>query len=339
MEQFDLYVHGVPVGHEICGCNEERDYIKRFYNDDVVEESSLLQIDVVNGKSFYTYLRKKNVRNVDGRTGSYFGLTVSFANRYCTNVQVLYELLDAIHKQICVGCLVKSESGADRFLVKNIAASQYKDRPVVDYIKAVFGNNIKSLRFDALKGFVNSYSEAKFNLKEVDSPLFHETLKNKRILVSPEYRMASGEIEPIRYENEQLKLANAQLKESNNHLSNEVERLKSELSECIQSLKDLQTQLDECKREKEELESNIKDAINAMCLIDEPFKKLTRLLAGRFQKEVEKDDKKPSEISSANKKKHTKALWLPVNSIILLFIFTCLCYVVILFQSCLNLLL
>ena len=34
MEQFDLYVHGVPVGHEMCGCNEELDYIKGFYNHD-----------------------------------------------------------------------------------------------------------------------------------------------------------------------------------------------------------------------------------------------------------------------------------------------------------------
>lgn len=341
MEQFDLYVHGVPVGHEICGCNEELDYIKGFYSHDVkVEESSILQIDIVNGKSFYTYLRKKNVRNADGRPGSYFGLTVSFPNKYCTNVQVLYDILDAIYKQICVDCLIKSEAGSDRFLVKEITTSQYKNRPAVDCIKAVFKNNIENLRFDVLKGFVSSKSETKFSLKEVDSPLFRETLKSNRILVSPEYGTASvaynsllKEVEPIKGENAQLKNTNTQLVESNNNLSSEVTRLERELAESEKSaskkykgqLEELQARLSECEQEREKLENKIKEASSAIDLIDEPFKKLTRLLAGRFQKEVEKDGKKSSEISSASRKKHTKTQWTSVGSIVLLFAVVCLC--------------
>lgn len=341
MEQFDLYVHGVPVGHEICGCDEELDYIKGFYNHDVkVEVSSLLQIDIVGGKSFYTYLRKKNVRNAEGRPGSYFGLTVSFSNKYCTNVQMLYEILDAIYKQICVDCLIKSDADTDRFLVKEIGTSRYKGSPTIDYIKAAFKNNIEKLRFDVLKEFVSSKSETKFSLKEVDSPLFRETLKSKRILVSPEYGTASiaynsllKELEPIKDENAQLKLANTQLMENNNNLSNEVARLEKELADSAKSaskkykeqLEKLQTQLNECKQKKEELDARIKEATSAVDLIDKPFKKLTRLLAGRFQKEGEKNGKTLSEISPANRTKHKKAQWVSVGSIILLFAITCLC--------------
>lgn len=341
MEQFDLYVHGVPIGHEICGCDRELDYIKGFYNHDAkVEVSSMLQIDVVNGSSFYTYLRKKNVRNAEGRPGSYFGLTVSFADKYCTNVQMLYEILDAIYRQICVACLINTETGEERFLVKQISTAPYKNHLAVDFIKAAFKNNVEKLQFGNLKGFSSSNSEAKFSLTEVDSPLFRETLKSKRILVSPEYGTASvaynnllKEVEPIKNENAQLKTANTQLTESKNNLSNEVARLEKELSCAASSasnkykkqLEDLQARLEECEQEKSRLDTKIKEATSAVDLIDEPFKKLTRLLAGRFQDKDEKVGKKPSENHPANRSKHSKKTWFAMGNLILLLVVAIMC--------------
>lgn len=341
MEQFDLYVHGVPVGHEICGCDRELDYIKGFYNHDVkVEVSSMLQIDVVNGSSFYTYLRKKNVRNAEGRPGSYFGLTVSFTDRYCTNVQMLYEILDAIYRQVCVNSLIKAETGGDRFLVKQISTASYKNHLTVDFIKAAFKNNVENLQFGNLKGFSSSSSEAKFSLSEVDSPLFRETLKSKRILVSPEYGTASvaynnllKEVEPIRNENVQLKAANTQLTESKNGLSKEVERLEKELADLNVSaskkykkeLDDLQAQLEKCRQEKDKLDAKIKEATSAVDLIDEPFKKLTRLLAGRFQEKDENDGKKTSKGCPESRSKHSKKVWFAMGNLILLLVVAVLC--------------
>mgnify|MGYP001119258496 FL=1 len=332
MEQFDLYVHGVPVGHEICGCDRELDYIKGFYNHDVkVEVSSMLQIDIVNGNSFYTYLRKKNVRNAEGRSGSYFGLTVSFADRYCMNVQMLYEILDAIYRQVCVNSLIKPETGGDRFLVKQISTASYRNHLIVDFIKAAFKNNVENLQFGNLKGFSSSNIEAKFSLTEVDSPLFRETLKSKRILVSPEYGTASvaynnllKEVEPIRNENVQLKTANAQLAESKNGLSNEIARLEKELADLNASaskkykiqLDDLQAQLEKCRQEKDKLVARIKEATSVVDLIDEPFKKLTRLLASRFQEQDENDGKK----TPASRPEHSKKTWFAMGNLILLLV-------------------
>lgn len=341
MEQFDLYVHGVPVGHEICGCDEELDYIKGFYNHDVkVEVASLLQIDVVNGKSFYTYLRKKNVRNAEGRPGSYFGLTVSFVDSYCTNVQMLYEILDAIYKQVCVDCLIKSENGADRFFVKQISTCSYKNHPVVDYIKAAFKKNLESLRFDVMKGFASSSLEACFSLKEVDSPLFRETLKIKRIFVSPEYETASvaynnllKEVEPVKNENVQLKAANTQLTEGKKELSDAVARLEKELADLNVSaskkykkqLDDLQAQLEKCRQERDKLDDRIKEATSTVDMIDEPFKKLTRLLAGRFQEKNENEGKKIPKNHPANRSIHKEPSWILVGSFILLLVIAGLC--------------
>ena len=341
MEQFDLYVHGVPVGHEICGCNEELDYIKGFYNhDEKVEVSTLLQIDIVNGKSFYTYLRKKNVRNAEGRPGSYFGLTVSFSDRYCTNVQMLYEILDAIYKQICIDCLIKPENGVDRFLVKQISTASYKNQNAVDYIKRVFKNNIENLHFDNLNGSSSSKAEEKFSLMEVDSPLFHETLQQRRILVSPEYKMASvaynnllKELEPIQDENERLKTANTQLANRKDSLYKEVERLENELSDITASaskkykkqLEELQKELKDCKEEKDKLDAKIKEATSAVDLIDEPFKKLARLLASRFQDKDEKIGKKSSEKHSACRTQYKETKWSSMGNIILLLVVAALC--------------
>lgn len=341
MEQFDLYVHGVPVGHEICGCNEELDYIKGFYNhDEEVEVSTLLQIDIVNGKSFYTYLRKKNVRNAEGRPGSYFGLTVSFSGRYCTNVQMLYEILDAIYKQICIDCLIKPENGVDRFLVKQISTASYKNQNAVDYIKRVFKNNIENLHFDNLNGFSNSKAEEKFSLKEVDSPLFHETLQQKRILVSPEYKTAGVAYNsllkrqgPIQNENERLKTTNIQQKEKIDNLSREVERLEKELSNATEStsqeykkqLENLQKQLKNCEEERDKLDAKIREATSAVDLIDEPFKKLARLLASRFQDKDEKIGKKSSEKHSACRTQHKETKWSSMGNIILLLVVAALC--------------
>lgn len=341
MERFNLYIHGVPIGHEICGCDEELNYIKGFYNHDVkVDVGSLLQIDIVNGSSFYTYLRKKNVRNAEGRPGSYFGLTVSFYGNYCTNVQMLYEILDVIYKQICVNNILMQEQDGERFLIKQISACSYRNHPVIDYIKAAFRNNMENLRFDVMNGFANSTSETQFSLKEVDSPLFRDTLKTRRIMVSPEYVTASvaydnllTKVTPIKEANTQLKQANAHLTESNKKLSDEIARLEKERADSNAStsqkyqtqLDELQLQLDKCKKERNALEAKIKDATDAVDLINEPFKKLSRLLARRFQETDDTVDKKLPEILSTDRTEHRKALWIPMGSIILLFVVIAMC--------------
>lgn len=341
MTQFNLYVHGVPIGHEICGCDEELDYIKGFYShEDKVKEASILQIDIVGGKSFYTYLRKKNVRNAEGRPGSYFGMTVSFPNMYCANVQMLYAIFDAIYKQVCVGCLIKAEDGGERFLVKEIASCRYGNNLIVDCIKSNFKNNLDSLRFETLAGFENSRGEARFSLEEVDSPLFCDTLKKKRIIVSPDYVAASTaynslqkELQPAKDECARLTRENSRLTEEKNSLAAEVTRLEKQLAHATASaseeykrkLAELKAQLDKCEKEKADLSKKIEEATSAVELMDEPFKKLARLLAGRFQEDDKKTGKKNDKNPTWHWKGHWKTLWLPMGSLVLLLFAVCLC--------------
>lgn len=344
MAQFNLYVHGVPIGHEVCPRDAEVDYLKDFYSHDKeIKETSYMQIDIVNGKSFYTYLHKKNVSSEIGRPGSYLGLTVCFSRQFCTNVHMLYEILETIYQKICIGCLVKIESGNERFLVKEIASAQFKGNLVVDYIKAAFRQNMEkylSESFEDLDGFSNSVGEVKFSLKEVDSPLFRDTLKNRRILVSPEYGTVIvaynnllKEVDPLKEEHGRFKQDNAHLKEKNKSLSEEVARLEKELSNAEasagkkykQQLEEAQAKCGEVEREKKKLEDKIKEAASAVDLIDVPVKTLTRLLASRFPEESKKGHTKDSESHSSKRTENPFKAWLPVVNLVLLLCLLGLC--------------
>lgn len=344
MKQFNLYVHGVPIGHEVCPRDAEEDYLKDFYSHDKeIKETSYMQIDIVNGKSFYTYLHKKNVSSEIGRPGSYLGLTVCFSRQLCTNVHMLYEILETIYQKICIGCLIKAESGNERFLVKEIASAQFKGNLAVDYIKAAFRQNMEkylSESFDDLDGFANSVGEVKFSLKEVDSPLFRDTLKNRRILVSPEYGTVSvaynnllKEVEPLREEHGRFKQDNAQLKEKNKNLTDEVARLEKELSNAEasadkkykQQLEEAQAKCGEVEREKKKLEEKIKEAASAVDLIDVPVKTLTRLLASRFPEEGKKGNKQVIEPSKPMRTNYPKKSWLSLVNLVLLLCLLAIC--------------
>lgn len=347
MAQFNLYIHGVPIGHEICPRDAEEDYLKDFYSHDKeIKETSFMQIDIVNGKSFYTYLHKKNVVSEIGRPGSYLGLTVCFSRQFCMNVHMLYEILETIYQKICIGCIIKQESVNERFLVKEIASAQFKGNLVVDYIKAVFKQNLEkhlSESFEDLDGFSNSVGEVKFSLKEVDSPLFRDTLKNKRILVSPEYVTISSaynnllkEIVPLKEEYGRFKQDNAQLRDKNQKLTDEVAKLEKELLNAETSadkkykkrLEEVQSQCDKTVKDKNKLEDIIKEATNAVDLIEVPVKTLTRLLTNRFPEKYEKEYKIDTETHVPKRKESLFKTWLPmVNLVLLLCLFSLCCYV------------
>lgn len=350
MTQFNLYVHGVPIGHEVCPRDAEEDYLKDFYSHDKeIKETSYMQIDIVNGRSFYTYLHKKNVSSEIGRPGSYLGLTVCFTGQFCTNVHMLYEILETIYQKICIGCLIKQESGNERFLVKEIASAQFKGNLAVDYINAAFKQNLEkhlSDSFEKIVGFSNAVGEVRFSLKEVDSPLFRDALKNKRILVSSEYGTVSAaynnllkEVEPLREENGRLKQDNLQLRENNKNLTDEVARLERERlnaesfagKKYKKQLEEVQAKCEEAEREKKKFEDKINEAASTIDLIYAPVKSLTRLLTSRFPEESKKGSPNVSETHTPKKPGSPLKVWLSLVNLVLLLCLLCLyghgCYV------------
>lgn len=310
MSNFNLYVHGVPVGHEIWGPAEDQDYIKAFYNNDDQEDvSSFLCVENVKNKTFYTYLRKKNVNNSDGRPGSFIGITVSFAGKFCKNTYTLFQLFEAIYEKGIVGNIIERSNGFERYKIRSFANEASS---ILNSIHKTFDTNLPNLGFQPTENLPKSNGCIKYNLKDVDSPVFFEESKTKKILISAEFpskeeenRKISKSIAPLKEKCVEL---NNALSESENKLSSAL-KSNNTLQQQIDSLniknKDLNEQLktvekslekkyeqtineleqklkkkdEEFKKQKESKEQDIKNTVNT---INEPIQKLARLMASRF---------------------------------------------------------
>lgn len=334
MRQFELYIHGVPVGHDVYGSDKDLEYINSFYNhDDNISVKDILQIDVLNNEAFYTYLHKKDVRNVEGRPGSFCAITISFKGKYCTNVKILYDILDTIYKQVCTGSLITSDSNGESFLVREIASCMYKGRTIYDCVDTIIKNNLDSLHFKPLEGNYRRKSNINYSLQEVDSPAFQEAMKCGRVLVSPEYEVTLDKLnqllskqEPLEQQNTSLKKDNEALVQQNSELSEEIKSLRTQLSDSTSSFKQyyekelqkLKEKLEQSNEAKEILEEKIRNASDEIDFIEDKFKELSRLMAGRFRDETN-DVRK--EVRSTNTEPWTtnkEYLWIQGAIIILL---------------------
>lgn len=344
MNLFEIYVHGTPRGHQIWGDEHNHDYISTFYNhDSQASEKVVLQIDVCAGYSFYTYLRHQNVFDVEGRPQAFFALTVSFHKAYCTNVYKLYQLFDAVYNQICVGSILKQTNNGDNFLVADFTAARSGANATVDKIYAAFTQKIGELIEPTLQPLTSgdTFNRAKkvVSLVEVDSPLFFDYFKKHSVVVSPVMRPAAiaydavaKELKDVSAQKKALSSANDQLQSDIASLSQENKSLMSQLQSSASStekkyrskLSQIQTDLSEVTKERDSLKQKIEDASSSIELIDKPFQKLTRLLAGRFPETHASRRKEDLEDSQKNPKKNQRSIWMGwLNTILLTLVFVC----------------
>lgn len=293
MGKYSIFIHGVPIGHEICGSTqqEEQEFLQQFYNLKT-NQSVLMQTDMTANRSYYTYLRKNNFSNAEGRPGSYFGITVGIDHEYCANVSKLYSILDTIYNRICVNNLVRESSNGSSFLVREISSAQYNGTLLVDIIKTNIEKNLSGLFLNALpviSGNPYNRSVAYFNTEEVDSPAFVQALLSKRVIISPEINPSSVEITELRAKinplealSKKLIAENKQLQEECNQNKNENQRVGKELSELKQNgniaykkeLDTLKRDLDQAMGENEVLRKRVNEINRTLAAIEEPLSKI-----------------------------------------------------------------
>ena len=309
MITYNLYLHGVPIGHDVWGPEEDINYLNRFYKDNVeIQENSILQIEIYHGKTFYTYLRKNSVQNAEKRPGSYFGITLSFEGKFCNNVFILFKIFDAVYKQICVGSLISQEGKTERFLVRKFADAN----AVIGKINAAFNQQLEKLLSNSFSNLDTSFKQVgttKFNLSDVDSPSFLETFKAQVVLVSPEYNSKQDElssalrqIQPLKQQIEDLnhtvdglEKKNQSLGESNEgfksrvlSLEKEIGRLNNLLDEADQNASaKYKSQIEEVKAELAQLKKDYKKSVTEKEKYAEEIKELKRAIeAGEADKEL-----------------------------------------------------
>lgn len=343
MTPYNLYIHGTPYGHQIWGSQVNHDYIGRFYNHDAKPaDNVMLQIDICRGDTYYTYVRQNNVYDAGGRPNAFFAMTVCFPKSYCSNVYKLYQLFEAIYRQVCVGKFVRENNGQVHYIVKDLESAQSGAQKVVSHIQSIFEQKTEEMLLPfitPLPSGSDTYNQPKrsFNIMEVDSPYFNETMLKSSLIVSPGIELAatalqevSKVLQNVSSQKTALEASNAQLKSSVASLSDDNKSLSEQLANATSSadkkhrgtIKKLEIDLKRATDERDSLKKKIEEATSSIELIDKPFQKLTRLLAGRFPE----TDKKRFEDDDADKpktsRKYTHPSWSRwINRVLLLGIF------------------
>ena len=150
-----FHIFGVPDGFDILnGTPDITPSFQRYYNGS--EENTKFSIHrESNGDITYAYL-KYNLSSYQSRTGSFFGMSLTFSKEYCTDPMKLYKLFDFVYANKVLGCSadkgllqkieVESKIQA-RYLIPNFGSA--KDY-IQQEIEFVLLNNITKL-------FANSF--------------------------------------------------------------------------------------------------------------------------------------------------------------------------------------
>ena len=164
-----FHIFGVPDGFDILnGTPDITPYFQRYYNGS--EENTKYSIHRDSkGNITYAYL-KYNLSSYQSRTGSFFGMSLTFFNEYCTDPMKLYELFDFVYANKVLGrsadkgLLQKIEVESKiqaRYLIPNFGSA--KDY-IQQEIEFVLLNNITKL-------FANSFQPISVLFKNDQSHL------------------------------------------------------------------------------------------------------------------------------------------------------------------------
>ncbi len=235
----NFYVHGVPKGQDVWGTEQDRDYIKSFYSVSYTENVRfVVELIPARKRIFYTYLRAQNIYGSENRNGSYFGMTISFDDAYCTDNESLFALFDTFFHKRIVGSLIQNNNGNYRFITATFEG-KHTD---LENIRSEFLKQLDSFDEDMEKiddSFASSANGqvAYFNISDIDNSSFFSVLqKTLKVYISPEYptkdaklAAAANKINSTEKELVMLRTDKQNLEEECRKLRNENIALKNDL--------------------------------------------------------------------------------------------------------------
>lgn len=252
----NFYIHGVLTGQEIWGSEQDRDIIKSSYsisNDSKEQVRFVVEVIPTKRKTFCTYLRINNVFGAQNRSGSYFGMTVSFEGVYSTDNESLFRLFDTVFKKRIIGTILQNQNGNFRFAV----ASFEEKNKELENIKVEFLKQLDSFSED-LDNIDNSFSSTSsgqiplYNISDIDNSSFFNVLrKTLKVFVSPEYPTRDAQIASLLKQIEPERAKNKQLLEDKGELE-------SKLSASIEKNKRYEAELASFRGDKQKLDEENK---------------------------------------------------------------------------------
>ncbi len=251
MKNIQFIIHGVPDGHQVWGVAHDK-YYESFYGlyKDYRKARSVLVVEIRKHggtmRSLYTFLRTSRVSAENGRTGSYFGMTISADGQYCTDVNSLYHLLEQVYREKMLGRIIATVGEGEKFCVNSFAIQKDYLTEVSEIVKRQIDEFLSGEFDDIDTSFTKSEASKNiyYNLEDVDSETFINATKIfGKVFVSSEYLSKDAQIESLitgnRKVSDHQKDCEAMIKklsEENNSLKMKIDSLNEQVSlECRKS--------------------------------------------------------------------------------------------------------
>lgn len=313
-----IIIHGVPSGHKYWGAEEQDEsYIDSFYNQTANGADEYMKVETNHGSVYYTFVRPK-VRDVSGRKGSYFGLTLCI-NSYYADIQNIYHILSTVYQKMCLGTLLKEQQNIVQFSVADFNTKDAYLRKIheeiINYI-AIFsnGSDIKALANIP----VSRMAGKEINLLECTKEVAWSAIKaDGCFLVSPFYLSTQSaqikskcdkDIALIKQQwSQEIKNLQAEHASYTSQLQNQLQNIKQELTAKYQSREnDIKEELESLKIEKStyeqknsQLTQRIKEKDDKISSLEQLHKSMNNSqgggkinpLAFRLKRFIKKDDK------------------------------------------------
>lgn len=190
----EVVFHGAPQGFDFWG-KSDGGYYESFYSSidyKGVKTALIVEIrkDTIGFCSYYTYVRPRNVVAKNGRSGSYFGMSLKIQGQYCTDVYSLYQLFDKIYEEKILGTILTRIGDAENYLVASFSDAKSSLKVIAQLADNLVKSNFASDFEDIDKSFTKQYASTSVycNLDDVNSEAFFNTTKvYGKVFVSPEY--------------------------------------------------------------------------------------------------------------------------------------------------------
>ncbi len=296
---FDIIFHGSPKGKDYYGVSKEQLFINQFHTIPTDAPESILKFSTkTEGKNtffYYTLLKYKNVFEFEGRSGSYFGLTLRL-DIACINIENIYNMLQNIYRKHIVGLLVSENQGNTKYIV-----SSFKDKE----------NEIKTIEQNAAKYLQLYFSESDFQNINVShaqqgcrSMHLIDARKNFVNLIAQYSSIALSYDYPSQYMLTMKDEHQRELKRIDQESITKIKKIQEDLSHEQKRGQQLQNEIDRLKSDIQSKEANIKQKDQEIKQLNDEIAKISDPFVKGFIQTIQ--DQVTKQVSQKDKKKHNK---------------------------------
>lgn len=246
--EVQLFLYGTPKGESIWGKDKsDYSYFSNHYNSNKDKLKFLIEVRNINGKqyTYYNYLVGGEFRDVDGRTGAFFGISLRF-DAYCHDYLTVYRILDWTYQNFIVGNLINRIGNKYEYAISSLKNADASIQNIEKQIVALLNLTLQNATFTTAIDVVKAQPVNSYNIPEAtDEEIFIGIEKSGKANLSPFY--------PRKEDNS----AAQQYAEQISKLQSQISQLNTSTKGLNKTITDLNQLNDVLHKENEDLKSKI----------------------------------------------------------------------------------